>query len=167
MTRCTIHPGREAAKIVFGKPYCSICVREQDAAVQTVRRQNIHVEPKECFIAYDGRRWVPIPGTGCAHYVAHRLNISSGAPWNKCLRGCTIRVSDLVQGRQKVADLKDVQVNDIWAAADLSHNGIVSQVDKDPSGKVTISITHDSSRQGGVRTNDFNVYFHGEGSFYR
>jgi hypothetical protein len=165
--RCCIHPGREGAKVLFGKWYCLPCVKGQEAAVQTVRQQNSHVEPKECFLTYDGHRWIPFQGTGCAHWVAHQLNISKGAQWNQCLKGCTIRVPDLVHGKQKLANLKDVRVNDIWTNPELGHTGLVSKIETDASGKMTISITHDSSAQGGVRTNDFNTYFHGQGNFYR
>ncbi len=168
MTRCCIHPGRESAGVVFGKPYCQICINGQKAAVKTVVDTNSHVEPKDCFITYKhGDLWEAFTGTGCAHWVSHQLNISQGSSWNKCLKGCSIRVPDVVFGKQKIADHKDVQVNDIWTNVALAHTGLVSKIDDDGAGNIKISITHDSSGQGGVRTNDFATYFHGQGNFYR
>jgi len=167
MAKCCIHPGREAAKIVFGKSYCQPCIAGQQAAVDAVKQYNKHVEPKECFITWSGTKWEALPGTGCAHWVSHQRNVSQGAPWNKCLKGCSIRVSDVVFGKQQIKDLTNVRVNDIWASGALSHVGLVSKVDTDNAGTINISITHDSSGQGGVRTNDFATYFHGQGKFYR
>ena len=39
-----------------------------------------HVEPKPCFVWYTGnaRGWTPIPGTGCAHWIAHQLGLGAG-----------------------------------------------------------------------------------------
>ena len=64
---------------------------------QAIARVPAHVVPRDCFVWYmDSRRgWEPIPGTGCAHYVAHRLGITRGAV---CDAGSSIRVSDVVAG---------------------------------------------------------------------
>ena len=167
MARCSIHPGRDAPGTAFGKPYCQKCLDGQTAAVSDVTQNNVHVEPKACFINHKGGdHWEALSGTGCAHWLAHQLNIGHGAAWNKCLAGHTIRVPDVIYGRKEVSQA-DVRVNDIWANPHLTHTGLVSAVGSDKGATRAISITHDSSAQGGVRTNDFQQYFHGEGKFYR
>lgn len=167
MAKCSIHPSRVAANSVFGKSYCQICIDGQQAAIEDVKQHNKHVEPKECFITWKGSKWEAFSGTGCAHWVAHQRNISRGAPSNMCLKGCSIRVPDVISGKQQTTDLKNVRVNDIWANNGATHCGLVSKVDTDKTGKINISITHDTNRQGGVRTNDFGTFFHAEGKFYR
>jgi hypothetical protein len=64
-----------------------------------------HVTPRDCFIWYSGNRngWARIIGTGCAHYVAHQLNIGVGGP--RCLAGFSHRVADVV-GEKYVLFLK-------------------------------------------------------------
>ena len=199
MAKCFRHPGRDSVIIVAAKNYCQTCKDGQEAAVAQVVLKNKHVEPKACFVIYKGGdTWLPILGTGCAHWVAHQLDISSGAPSDHCLEGHTFKVGDVVRGRQQVS-INDVKVNDIWANGALTHMGLVTKVQKNgvdagadggtdgdagtdggadagadggtdagvSAGAVQIQITHDSSKQGGVFTNDFSTFFHGQGSFYR
>jgi hypothetical protein len=157
------HPGRDAVQERWGDNYCQQCVTGQDAAQKKV---NKHVEPKECFIVFKGGdKWEPLPGTGCAHWVAHKKGIAKGSV--HCIAGCTLRVKDVVSGRQKVKEVKLVRVGDIWVQPDFKHCGLVTKVvhvkDADPK----ILITHDSSGQGKVATNDFATRFKSEGDFYR
>jgi hypothetical protein len=191
MAKCFLHPGRDSVMTVAAKNYCQKCKDGQQAAAAEVALKNKHVEPKSCFVTYrGGDTWLPFLGTGCAHWVAHQLDISTGAASNQCLEGHSIRVPDVIQGKPKIA-IDDVAVNDIWANDALTHMGLVSKVQKNAgadagvdagaggadagagsdagvkAGAVQIQITHDSSGQGGVFTNDFATYFHGQGSFYR
>jgi hypothetical protein len=77
-------------------------------------------------------------------------------------------VSVLVEHCSEVA-LQDVQTGDIWINESETHAGLVIGVmpalrrHEVPE----ITIQHDSSRQGGVATNDFERYFRGRGSFWR
>lgn len=115
-----------------------------------------HVEPKDCFVWDDGpagHPWRPIPGTGCAHWVAHQLNIKQGTA--TCYAGYPLRVDDVVEGREKV-DLEDCKIGDIWTTNPLfwlwnKHCGIVRQVETD-----RVYVEHDSSGQGGVVTDWFS-----------
>lgn len=185
MAKCFLHPGRDSVITIAKKNYCQKCKDGQQAAAAQVALKNKHVEPKACFVIHKGGdTWLPLEGTGCAHWVAHQLDISTGSASNQCIEGHTIRVPDAIQGKQKVS-IDDVRVNDIWASDSLDHMGLVSKVQRDGAdggvdggtdggsdagtsgGAVQIQITHDSSRQGGVFTNDFRAYFHGQGSFYR
>lgn len=88
----------------------------------------------------------------------------SGAP-AEIIRALT-DVPDLVAAKSKIA-VENVKVNDIWANDGLNHCGLVVKAEEDRAGVVQIQIRHDSSNQGGVFTNDFRGYFHGQGSFYR
>lgn len=122
-----------------------------------------HVEPKECFVwmlnSCEG--WGPIPGTGCAHWIAHEMGISGGA---QCDQGYSVRVRDVIAGKTKFP-LAKAQVGDIWEnPTDASHVGIVREVKADAkTGDVTeVKVQHDSSRQGGVVTSWFST-----GDFYR
>ncbi len=192
MAKCFLHPGRDSVISVAAKNYCQKCKDGQQAAAAQValNPHTKHVEPKACFVTFKGGdTWLPFTGTGCAHWVAHQLDLSVGAPSNLCLEGHTIRVPDVVQGRQKVS-IDDVKVNDIWANDALTHMGLVTKVDKNAgadagtdagtqggadagadagtnASTVQVQITHDSSGQGRVATNDFRTFFHGQGSFYR
>jgi hypothetical protein len=153
---------------VNGRDYCTVC-RDQIRAA--VGRVNSHVQPPDCFVWYVGgsQGWQPIPGTGCAHWVAHQRNIRvASAGTNVCLEGHPIRVPTILQGKSEVA-LANVQVDDIWANSELSHTGLVIRVTEDRArrGMRNITIRHDSSRQGGVNDNDFATYFKGQGRFYR
>jgi len=123
MAKCFLHPGRDSVINVAAKNYCQQCKDGQQAAAAQVAQKNKHVEPKACFVTYKGGdSWLPFLGTGCAHWVAHQLDISSGAPSNQCLEGHSIRVPDVIQGKQKIS-IGDVVVNDIWANDALTHMG--------------------------------------------
>jgi hypothetical protein len=158
---CVYHPGRPSVTTVYGKDYCKQCKDGIDAAVAAVDQ---HVEPKACFIVYRGSdTWEPITGTGCAHWVSHQLGVSQGTNSEKCLADRTIRVPTLIAGRTTVAR-SNVNLNDIYVTPPEDHCGLVVAV---TTAGAKITIRHDSSAQGGVRTNDFDDYFKGNGSFRR
>jgi hypothetical protein len=163
MANCTQHPGRPSAGVRFGKNYCQKCIDGINGAVAQV---DVHVEPKACFVIYKGSdTWAPITGTGCAHWVAHNRGISRG---EKCLDGKTLRVPELIDGMTELPNRKDVAVNDIWANSARDHCGLVIKVvAKAGTPPNTITIRHDSSAQGGVKENDFDLYFKGSGTFHR
>ncbi len=160
--KCTLHPSRDAVLDIGNKSYCQPCKDGQTAAAGRV---HAHVEPKSCFVWYEGGAtgWQPIPGTGCAHWVSHQKNHQIGPEGVRCLGGFTFRVTTLVthltaHGTKKA--IADVQVGDYWVKPDRSHMGIVSKTNP-------LTIQHDSSALGGVRESDFDTYFHGQGDFYR
>ena len=165
MPKCAIHPARDSALTVNNRHYCSAC---RDAIRTASTRVDRHVQPPACFVWYTGgaQGWQPIPGTGCAHWVAHQRNIRpGGVGGNACLEGFPIRVPTIIQGKTEV-QRGSVQVNDIWVSPTQDHTGLVVRVTPgNPS--PAIMIRHDSSRQGGVFENDFATYFHGQGRFYR
>ena len=138
---------------------------------QAVAAVDAHVEPKACFVTFVGTAagWSPLSGTGCAHWVAHQLGIIRGSRGNNaCDLGNPIRVRDVVSGRGAIQPA-DAQVNDIWANTGLTHCGLVATITPAATAGAPpiITITHDSSGQGGVFTNDWATYFHGGGVFYR
>jgi hypothetical protein len=160
--QCTHHPGRPSAGVRFGKHYCQQCLDGMDGAVAEVDK---HVQPKECFVVYEGGdSWAPITGTGCAHWVAHERTIGRGAT---CLDNKTLKVPDLIKNTSPVKRA-DVAVNDIWANDNRDHCGLVAAVvatgGTPPN---TITIRHDSSAQGGVVEDDFDSHFGGKGTFHR
>ena len=156
--KCTFHPGRDSVIQIAGRNYCAPCQQGIAAARSHVPQ---HVEPKDCFVWYaSGDNWNPISGTGCAHWVAHQLNIRASGSGGGCLAGFIYRVRSLVACRVEVK-LTDVQVNDIYVTPKMDHTGLVVQVTP------TILIRHDSSGQGKVAENEFTTYFHGEGRFFR
>lgn len=170
--KCCLHPGRKSVDNIYSQFYCDPCVKGIAAARLAVDR---HVEPKDCFIWYVGAPgWRPIDGTGCAHWVAHQLDIKNGREGDKCLAGFTYRVSVLVQGKRKVVDtlnkvgkLTDVQINDIYVMPAMNHTGLVFKIETDDKGDPTIWIRHDSSGQGKLAENKLSFFAKGNGSFYR
>jgi hypothetical protein len=164
MAQCPIHGAKKAdmLNVALNEFFCAKCAGEIKAAQDAVDR---HVDPKACFVNYGGSSagWVKINGTGCAHWVAHQLGITRGS--YRCLKKYTLRVPDLISGLSEVA-LSDLQVNDIWANARLNHCGLVSNIE-DVNGTKKITIRHCSSNQGKVAENDFAIYFHSGGEFYR
>jgi len=146
-----------------------------------------HVEPKECFIIYEGGKdgWLSFTekdsqrNTGCAHYVAHKLGIRRGYRSEKCAEGFSIRVADVISGARKIdRATEEVKTNDIWVNIKRTHTGIVSNVEtvrvvvKEDGQNVEktkqkITIMHCSSGQGRVATDDFDRHFGGKGDFYR
>ena len=156
--QCTLHPGRPSVIQIEGLPYCATCRDGIRAARLHVDR---HVEPRDCFIWYASNdHWTPIAGTGCAHWVAHELNIRAESRGEGCLGGFAYRVHSLIEGRTRIAS-PAVQIDDIYVTPNLDHTGLVARVT--PS----IRIRHDSSGQGKVAENEFATYFHGKGSFFR
>jgi len=110
--RCYHHPGRPSVVTHHTREYCQKCSDGIDAARKTVDK---HVEPKECFIWYLGSdKWETIPGTGCAHYVAHELGFDPGSDPERCLAARAFRITTLVKGRPVIAR-KDVQCATSWS----------------------------------------------------
>ncbi len=108
-----------------------------------------HVQPKSCFIWRDGKSstpWRPIPGTGCAHWIAHQKGIYSSPG---CFNRCAIRVSQVVSGKSRHS-INNARVGDIWTNTSLSHCGIVIGV-----GSGTVRVRHCSSGSGGVVVGNF------------
>lgn len=166
MPNCHIHSSAIGVLTINGTSYCSRC--QSDIATARAR-VNQHVEPKACFVWYEGgaRGWQPIPGTGCAHWLLHQLSRKSGGG-PTCLEGYPIRVTSVTVGRAAVV-VGNVRANDIYVTPTLDHTGLVVRVTPPakPGGVPGITIRHDSSAQGKVAENDFATYFHGHGNFYR
>jgi hypothetical protein len=103
-----------------------------------------HVSPKDCFVWRDGppaTPWRPIPGTGCAHWVAHEKGISDNPG---CYDGNAIRVSQVTSGRTSYS-ISDAEVGDIWTNSGETHCGIVLSVSGGQA-----HVRHCSSGSGGV-----------------
>lgn len=110
MPRCKLHPGRESVMEYNRVEYCARCQTGITLARTQVTRD---IEPKDCFIQYHGDdEWMPIMGTGCAHWLAHELRTKKGAADERCLLGYTYRVKVLIQGLTPV-ELPYVQQGDI------------------------------------------------------
>ena len=140
---------------------------EEDAVKQVSK----HVSPKECFIWFmDSKRgYEPIPGTGCAHFVAHKKGWKGGkAGSNGCNKGYLTRVKDIATKCKSEVAPKDVAIGNVWINDKKDHTGLVSKVTaaKD-GGDPMIEIEHSSSGQGKVAKNDWKKYFKGGGKFYK
>jgi hypothetical protein len=135
-----------------------------------------YIEPSDCFIWYKNSKegYMVIPGTPCAHYVAHQLELKSKRAC--CDEGYLIRVADVVAALTEIK-VEDVQVNDVWARQKgdsgaagkepTNHCGMVVKVERDPAGAIqSITIKHDSSGQKKLAENDWKTYFKGGGKFY-
>ena len=86
------------------------------------------ISPTDCFVTYAGTKegWKPLHGTGCAHYVAHKLNIKSGQIGiTACDLGFTLRVPMLIANMHRIVDINKVAVNDVWVNHARDHCGIV------------------------------------------
>lgn len=86
--------------------------------------------PSSCFVYNDGpadHQWRPIPGFGCAHYVAHQLGITEGPDYANCRDGFSVTIGQITQGRAREA-LTTAQVGDIWTNDGESHSGVVREV---------------------------------------
>jgi hypothetical protein len=166
MPNCQVHSGVTGVLTINGKSYCPRCKADITAAQMRV---DAHVEPKACFVWYEGgaRGWQPIPGTGCAHWLLHQLSRKSGSG-PTCLEGYPIRVNAVTEGRMPVP-VANVRPNDIYVSPTADHTGLVIRVTPPaaPGGVPGITIRHDSSAQGRVAENEFATYFHGHGTFYR
>jgi hypothetical protein len=115
-----------------------------------------HVQPRDCFVEFEGTRagWRAIPGTGCAHWVAHQRGAPTGTS-RVCDLGFKYRVTDLLASlTQRSADLQGARVGDVWSADGSSHVGIVRAVNREDGGTrvVSVSVENDSSASGGVVT---------------
>jgi hypothetical protein len=166
MSRCSVHPTAESVGKVNGVECCEKCKTGIAAAVKKVDK---HVEPKACFVWFEGKDgWQPIPGTGCAHWVAHERAIKRGSAGEQCMLGFPLRVKTLIGGKSEVK-LADVKVNDIYTTPKKDHTGLVIKVTADPKNPDVpkIVIRHDSSAQGKVSDNEFATYFKGKGDFFR
>jgi hypothetical protein len=178
--RCKHHPGRIAVFDYNGIHYCQKCKDGYTAAVASV---NVHVEPKDCFVTYEGGdRWYSFSRdgwTGCAHWVAHQKKIQVGY---RCLKGFCVRVTEMaayLRGTgQEITILEDVKVQDVWVAQNEKHTGIVWRIDPEadpqkPNMKKRIVIRHDSSGQHKVVENELEwlitkgKHGPGQGRFYR
>src|SRR4051794_7777777 len=95
---CKHHPGSATVTVINGWGDCARCQAGMQAAAAQV---DAHVSPRACFIWYKNATegWAPIQGTGCAHYVAHQLNIRIGSPGTTCLQGFLYRVPLIITGR--------------------------------------------------------------------
>lgn len=164
MGKCSNHPGLTGKEKIDGTEYCETCVTGFKAARKKVDR---HVEPKDCFVWYLGGKkgFGAMPGTGCAHWVAHEKGWKGGKP--QCHAGYPVRVKDVVKGCKKI-DIADVKKGDLWADDKLSHCGLVDSFKAGKDGAAPeIVIQHCSSKQGGVKKNDYAKYFKSGGQFYR
>ncbi len=126
------------------------------------------VMPGECFVWGDGQGkclWRVIPGTGCAHWVSHQLNLKGGRPGNNgCYKEFLIRVNDIIQPRRRI-EFKKTKVGNLWTNERNSHIGIIRDVKTNDKGVVGVLVEHDSdsiSEKGrGVVKNWFkcgNIY---------
>ncbi|WP_077033022.1 hypothetical protein [Pelomonas sp. KK5] len=167
MAKCSVHPGLASVGKVNGVEVCDQCNKQIAAAVKALDK---HVEPKGCMVWYEGGKkgWQPIPGTGCAHWLAHDQGIKRGGKGEQCMLGYPFRVSTAVGGR-KAVKLAEVKVGDFFVKPDQSHCGLVVKVTPDPKNPdhPTVIIRSDSSAQGKVADNDFDGYYSGKGSFVR
>lgn len=169
---CSIHSSAPTAVILDGRAYCARCQTDMAAAAVGL---DAHVTPRGCFVWYKNTRegWQPIEGTGCAHYVAHQKNIRNGTQSQKCVAGFTFRVQPSLTGLTQVTGgLGAVQVGDIWVNVARTHTGIVTALTPPPAAAAPntpprIDITHASSGQHALSTNQFATYFHGAGDFFR
>lgn len=101
------------------------CQNRDEAVAQVTRACPPY---RACFIRRDGPpgyRWRRNPGYGCAHHVAHRLNISNGPRRRRCFAGRTLTITDLIAGRTSYP-LSSASVNDIWTTG--THAGVVIEV---------------------------------------
>ena len=162
--KCKVHPSAAKKETIDGVDYCAACVTQIKAARKKV---NGHVEPKDCFVWYADSKtgFAPMPGTGCAHWVAHEKGWT--ATKSTCHAGYPVRVKDLVKGLKKI-ELEKVKKGDVWADDKLSHCGLVRDIKEAKAGEApAVTIEHCSSKQGGVKKNDWAKYFKSGGDFYR
>lgn len=167
MANCSVHPGSRSVAKINGTECCEKCKKEIEAAVKKVDK---HVEPKACFVWYEGNKtgWQPITGTGCAHWLAHERGIKKGSKSEQCMLGYPFRVKTAIGGKSAVA-LAAVAINDVYVSPSKDHAGLVVKVVADPKAPAMpkVTIRHDSSAQGKVSDNEFATYFKGRGSFLR
>jgi len=115
-----------------------------------------HWTPKDCAVELESSAagYRPIPGTGCAHWVAHQKGIN-GAPG--CADGRAIRVSQVIAGKSEYK-IREAAVGDIWVQPGGGHTGIVRSLTKNKDGIITeLEVEHCSSGQGGVVKSKFTT----------
>ena len=102
MANCKVHPGTKSVGKINGVECCEKCKKDIADAVRQVDK---HVEPKACFLWYEGGKtgWQPIPGTGCAHWVAHERSIKRGSASEQCMLGHPFRVKTLIDPESAMA----------------------------------------------------------------
>ena len=129
-------------------PRSTTCYSTEAEAVLAVPS---YITPKDCFVWKDAlppwsltHPWTVIPGYGCAHWVAHQLNIKHG---EGCYVGYSIRIDDIISGRTEITDLRCCKVGDIWTTNNKGHSGIVRQVDLENK---KVEVESCSSKYGGV-----------------
>lgn len=134
---------------------------------------SVKISPARCFVTFKSTAagWAPLDGTGCAHYVAHKLGLIRGQKGiSACDEGYIIKVPMLIEGMVTVKP-SDVRVNDVWANAGKSHCGIVTAVQPSEKGLPTITITHCASNEQagrvGPTVSDWKQLFGAHGNFYR
>ena len=168
--KCKLHPGRKAVASFFSNHYCQECADQIKRAQSTVDR---HVEPKDCFIIYEDSKngWksftsMSSENTGCAHWVAHQLNIKGGYS-NVCAAGYKIKVPDVIAGARKIdPEQEEVRYHDIWVSPDIKHCGLVIAI-REEGGKKIYRIKHCSSGSGGVVEHNHTSLWKGQGSYHR
>ncbi len=140
-----------------------------------------YIEPRGCFVWYkdSSEGYIPIPGTPCAHYVAHQIGMTRLTKRDAaCDAGYLLRVQDLVTRLGDPIDAATVQPGDVWARLKhgrmtsggrepSSHCGMVASVVREGNGAPRITIKHCSSGQRLVAENDWARYFNSGGAFYR
>ena len=127
-----------------------------------------HVSPKVCFVWYANSKegWTPMPGTGCAHWVAHEKGYKGGSV--KCDEGYPCRVKDVVAKIGSVVTPDQAKPGYVWIEDGKKHCGIVRSVmpGKDPKAP-TILIEHCSTKLGRVGKSDWAKYFKSKGAFHK
>ena len=102
--------------------YC----QTREEAEQRVTTAN----PSNCFVYRDGPsgfQWRPIPGFGCAHYVAHQLGITEGPAYANCLDGFSVTIEQITTDKT-ARPLSNARVNDIWTDTGEIHSAVVREV---------------------------------------
>jgi len=131
-----------------------------------------HVSPKECFVWYmDSKRgYEPIPGTGCAHWVAHEKGWKGGKPGrNGCDKKYLTRVKDVLGKAGAEVQPGDAKPGYLFVKSNRKHCGLVRKVaaGKEPGGPPIITIEHCSTGLGRVGKSDWGKYFKGTGTFHK
>ena len=173
MGNCREHKDTKAVTSELGG-LCAKCYDQVKKARTTV---DGHVEPKECFVIFKNEKegWVSFTAldtknTGCAHWVAHQLNLKGGLS-GICAEGYKIRVRDVIAGARRIdPKQEDVKVNDIWVNPGRSHTGLVVSIREVKVGegsKKIYRIKHCSNGSGGVVEHDHTSLWKGQGDYYR
>jgi len=169
--KCKQHDAKDAVPgTFFGMHLCKQCADQIEAAKASVDR---HVEPKECFLSYVNRHegWKSFTqqnpdNTGCAHWVAHQLDIKGGNV-RVCAEGFKINVRDVIAGARRIDPKnEEVKINDIWVNLNKRHTGLVVAISEKDDKKI-YRIRHCSSGSGGVVEHNHTSLWGGKGEYYR